>query len=264
LLEKYLALVPSLCPQISSRAILSHAGLSGSNVFVDPVTRRITCVSNWQGAEIKPALFQQALPLLLREAVEAESSTGQFGVEVYTREMESRYPQRLEELTAPKDRDGLLELLNIIPGAWTKKQDQLLFAMLRNLVDHWEGVIQMRSTETNWEGHGLQDSTLQCPAAFDAGEIESNQAYMRRFGLLMETLETHGLPPPDMGGPVLARDFAEIQTINAEAKRAFVESAEDEKEKRLFEKIWPYPIIHVSNHPSEILDARKGSRWKFW
>ena len=49
--------------------------------------------------------------------------------------------------------------------------------------------------------------------------------------------ENWGLPPNGMVDPT---DFDQIRTAVAELRNSFIEGADDEVERELFERLWPY------------------------
>ncbi|KAG4440132.1 hypothetical protein IFR05_004390 [Cadophora sp. M221] len=64
LLDKYLLLVPSLASPLFPNS-LSHPDLRLDNIFVDPHTEEITCITGWQSACLSEPFFQYSLPDML-------------------------------------------------------------------------------------------------------------------------------------------------------------------------------------------------------
>jgi Ser/Thr protein kinase RdoA (MazF antagonist) len=57
LLQTYNALVPCLAPPHETAAILRRQDLNLANVFIDPDSKQIVGIIDWQGATIRPSFI---------------------------------------------------------------------------------------------------------------------------------------------------------------------------------------------------------------
>ena len=64
MLERHLQVVPYLSPG-SFWTSLSHPDLHLNNIFVDPDTKKITCVTDWQSASVSEPFLHQHIPRML-------------------------------------------------------------------------------------------------------------------------------------------------------------------------------------------------------
>jgi hypothetical protein len=264
LLSKYLQLIPHLCPQ-SSRPLLSHANLSALNVFVDPETRKISCITNWQSAQVVPPLFQSSIPPLFHDAPGASARHVGFAAQTYMQLREMRYPAWHQVLMNPPDREAIIKLAEIVPGAWTHRTDKLLGVMLLNLANQWEGIVRMRRSEFEAvNSEKLNQAVPACPIAFSDVDAEHLGEYVARYDHLVETLDDYGLPHPLTDGMVPAEDFETAAKANAKAKTQFLKGA-DGTERDLLDKFWPYPVSDSAlNAEESSVEAEQVSWWKVW
>lgn len=70
LLEKYMNIAPYLVPALTDEAgrsnVLWHPDLHLNNIFVNPETHQITCITDWQSACVAPLFYQSCVPRLCR------------------------------------------------------------------------------------------------------------------------------------------------------------------------------------------------------
>jgi hypothetical protein len=97
LLKRYLQLVPHISPSLF-RTSLSHPELHLDNIFVDPDTKRITCIIDCQSASVSEPFFQYSVPPMLIPV--DPCSSGEQSVAV------------LEESNAREDSNGAVDLLS--------------------------------------------------------------------------------------------------------------------------------------------------------
>lgn len=78
LLKRYLKLAPYLVPASNrDTKTISHHDLHLDNIFVDTLTRRITCIIDWQFASVLPIALQRAFPQMLEPDENNKNSEGQ-------------------------------------------------------------------------------------------------------------------------------------------------------------------------------------------
>jgi hypothetical protein len=87
----------------------------------------------------------------------------------------------------------------------------------------------------------ISPNSTSCPIRFTEHEIELHNEEME----LLEDLGTvsHLLQDQNLisvGGRVLREDYERAQAVNTRVKEMLMEMVEDEEEKALYEKLWPY------------------------
>jgi Ser/Thr protein kinase RdoA (MazF antagonist) len=70
LLERYLKLSPAMVPPLGDvnthSPTLWHPDLHLDNVFVDPASRHITSIIDWQSATVMPLFYQSSVPRMFQ------------------------------------------------------------------------------------------------------------------------------------------------------------------------------------------------------
>ncbi|KAF2463885.1 kinase-like protein [Lindgomyces ingoldianus] len=241
LLERYLQLVPHLLPG-PSRTSLSHPDLHLDNIFVDPGTKQITRIIDWQSASVSEPFFQHKIPRLLlpvgssttsnrlKAALEEPNATDDAD---RTADLLSHY-QRLTRLKNRRRwaamtlrcRSLLAEPSSLLCGAWSRNDVFSFRHALIHLAAQWEDIAP---------------ATVSCPIQFTEKELElhnSELELLEGLGEVLHQLQKDNLIP--LGGMVLRENYEQASYTNNAVKEMFVNMAESESQKLLYSRIWPY------------------------
>lgn len=254
LLHRYLKLAPAMVPPVGSEEThlptLWHPDLHLNNVFVDPGSRQITRIIDWQSTAVMPFFYQCDIPRMIKNPGGVSNNWD-------TPELPDNYDSldqsEKEKIKSARER----EICHKYYLAETKEQNPKHWVGLglenicirtepsRLVVNVWEDrdVFFLRqalySIAEQWEK--LCPESGPCPVAFSEQEIKAHGAEEEVMGNVAEILRIFqdgwGLPPDGM---VDSAAFEEIRDAVAEMKESFLSSADNEEERELFSKIWPY------------------------
>lgn len=254
LLTQYMKVAPYLAPQTTEAAtsrVLWHPDLHLDNVFVDPETHEITSIVDWQSACVAPLFYQSDIPKMFRHTrpvregwvvperpedfdtldknekkmidddLESETIHKYYEAQVYKRC--PRHWTILSQRTIPIVRKPAW----LVSGVWQNKDLFFLRQSLISLVNHWNDI---RAT-----------GELPCPIEFTAEDLElhaKEEENMDGIGHMFALFRDQGVLPVD--GMVDPEDFEIARENSLKFKEIFVGLAENEEERELYEKIWPY------------------------
>ncbi|KAF2124066.1 hypothetical protein P153DRAFT_412352 [Dothidotthia symphoricarpi CBS 119687] len=241
LLERYLQLVPHLSPG-PSRTSLSHPDLHLDNIFVDPDTKQITCIIDWQSVSVSGLFFQHKIPRLLlpirsyttRNCLKTASDGSKATHDADGTSDLLRHYQHLTRLkneqqwvavTSP-NRSLRIKPNSLLCGAWSRNDVFSFRHALINIVAHWEEITPVNAP---------------CPIQFDPKELELHNdelEVVEGLGEVLHQLQDDNLIP--LGGMVLPENYEQALHINNTVKEMFVNMAESESQRVLFSRIWPY------------------------
>ncbi|EEP76095.1 predicted protein [Uncinocarpus reesii 1704] len=233
LLKKFLQLVSLMSPD-PSQTSLSHPDLHLDNIFVDPGTKKITCVIGWQAASISEPFLQQHIPRMLlpiggsnsRSPVTPEDSNGTTDLLNYYQNLSRRKNNRWWAATGVSNHSVLIDTLRCMLGTWNKRD---LFSFRHALI----GII------ARWQH--IQQTSTPCPIDFTPSELQLHSDEMELLEGLSQVL--HGLQNNNLislGGMVLREDFEQTSAINQRVKKMFIDLVESQEQKELCSRIWPY------------------------
>ena len=241
LLERYLQLVPHLSPG-PFRTSLSHPDLHLDNIFVDPDTKKITCIIDWQSASVSEPFLQHSTPRMLlpvgscsasdRLEAASEESNAREGSN-RTADLLSHY-QNLTRLKNEKwwaainlhNRSLLTDPVSFLCGAWSRDD---VFSFRHALI----------RVAARWKE--IAPATAPCPIQFTENELElhsSELELVEGLGEVLHQLQKDSLIP--LGGMVLRENYEQALHINNAVREMFVNMAESESQKILHSRIWPY------------------------
>ncbi|RJE20860.1 Phosphotransferase enzyme family [Aspergillus sclerotialis] len=254
LLKRYLKLAPAMAPPVGSEEThlptLWHPDLHLDNVFVDPGSRQITQIIDWQSAAVMPFFYQCDIPRMVK-------NPGGVSYNWDIPELPDNYDSldQCEKEKINSARES--EICHKYYLAETKDQNPRHWATLglesvcvrtepsRLVVNVWEDrdVFFFRqalySIAEQWEQ--LCPDSGSCPVAFSKQEIKAHAVEEEGMGNVAEILRIFrdgwGLPPDGM---VDAAAFEGIRDAVAEMRDSFLSNADSEAERELFYKIWPY------------------------
>ncbi|KAL3475952.1 kinase-like domain-containing protein [Aspergillus californicus] len=222
LLERYITLVPSL---ISSGTEyhnkLLHPDLHLDNIFIDPQTNNITAVIDWQHMSTSPVCLLPVFPQMLEPLWEMlDNQLPHF----YLSKLKYIDPLRCEILTEPR-RSIRVEPILVVPCCWDGKDLVSLRNSMINVIAQWP---KIRNTD------------IECPINFTK-ELEQHRSEIKLVegnSIILHQLQDEGLI--SLGG-IVPRDQYEIaREWNNYYKGEFIGLAEDEEQKKLHAKLWPY------------------------
>lgn len=246
LLERYLQIVPHLSPS-ASPTLLSHPDLHLDNIFVDPDTKQITCIIDWQSASVSEPFFQHTIPRLLLPSSSSITNNRLKVVSKGSNEMEdadrnadllSHY-QHLTRLKneqrwaamASRNLSLLNKLVSLICGAWSRNDVFSFRHSLIHIAAQWREIVS---------------ATKRCPITFTDKELElhnSELELVEGLGEVLHQLHNDNLIP--LGGMVLRENYKQASHINIAVKEMFVNMAETESQRVLYSRIWPYQDLDL-------------------
>ncbi|KAK2821087.1 hypothetical protein FQN49_007724 [Arthroderma sp. PD_2] len=258
LLDRYLKLTPVMIPPSeiddTHSPTLWHPDLHLDNVFVDPESNKITRIIDWQSAAVMPLYYQRGIPRMFEHPggiphgwtmslPENYDSLDQDEKEKFESDRKSMACQRYYEVETRaqnpshvsafqlKNLDIRIDPSRLVVNAW---EDEAVFFLRRAIyliVEQW--------------GNLCPDSGA-CPVSIDKKELELHAAEDEISSSVAEILtlfrDAWGLPPDGMVHPA---DFERVRAAVAERRDAFFESADNETEKELYKRIWPYQDKHI-------------------
>lgn len=239
LLERYLKLVPYMAPQYTP-STLSHPDLHMDNIFVDPETRQITCIIDWQSTVIAPPYFQRSYPQMLApiEAPSGEDEKEDDPIAVdflkrlprltdnYQTLMEASNPGRWSLMHDP-NRHFLANIVPLIPGSWNRDGAFVLRNHLVAVQEEWENVAPRG---------------LACPFSFTKEEIEvhgKELAVCMDLEKILEELEGGGGIIPK-GGKITPEEYDRALRASGKVKEWFVGRGETEQQSKFYSRLWPF------------------------
>jgi hypothetical protein len=243
-------LAPASNDELAATNTLWHPDLHLDNIFVDPDSHKITGIVDWQSAVVAPLFYQSGVHRAFRHY-----KTVQEGWVMPVK------PENFDALTPDEqkriDHDLESETLHKYYELQTMKRAPL----------HWD-VLQRTSVPTlrrpvwlvtgAWETRDLfflRDSLItilaqwnhifgedtQCPITFSKEELEMHakeEENMDGVGKMLSLLQDQGVLPAD--GMVQPEDYQTAVENCHKYKEVFLNAAENEEEKDLYSKLWPY------------------------
>lgn len=228
LLEKHIALSLHLAswPEMPNR--VSHPDLHLDNIFVDPDTYRITSIIDWQQAHISPVSLQRPYPQML--ALSASSQSTQDGNERNLLDFYSNAIKRSDPVRWKVLADSLLQVMMspilTVPGCWDRKDLFSLRNSLVAIIARWNDI-----------GHGV----APCPIKFGDQELLQHQDEMdmlEGISKILQQLQDDSVIP--LGGMVHPEFYQQVVEMNDFFKSEFVGLAENQQQRELHAKVWPY------------------------
>jgi hypothetical protein len=243
LLRQYLRLAPWFLPESTKTdqaKTLSHPDLHLDNIFVDPDTKRITHIIDWQSAAISDVFLQHRFPQMLKplepgagetvpgnqQTMNDSNPTENFMTQYYERLLKERNPRR----SAILDEDHLpirTKPVSIVSGSWERED---LFSFRHSLI----------SIAANWSSL-VGANGAPCPFDLSAEEYachESEMELLEGLSTIMHQLHNQNLIP--LGGMVRREYFEGVQKANARCKQWFVDMGGSDRQRELHAKVWPY------------------------
>lgn len=254
LLERYLQIAPCMVPpreaEDTHSPTLWHPDLHLDNVYVDPESKKITHIIDWQSAAVMPLYYQCGIPRMFQhpgtvadgwaisELPEDYDSLGQGEkANVDSRRESETCHKFYESQTLLNNRRhwAALQLdhlslrtkpTRLVVGVWDDRDTFFLRQALISIIDQWKNL--------------CPDSGM-CPISFSKEELavhaheEENMKGVA--GILKVFRDKWSLPVDGMVDPA---EFHQTRSAIADFRDVFLESADDAAERELFKKLWPY------------------------
>lgn len=239
LLEWYLQLVPYLAPS-PFRTSLSHPDLHLDNIFVDPETKKITYIIDWQSAAVSEPFFQNDIPQMLTP-VDSGSSYTKLAPTTEDRERNqdssrtanllSHYQTLHHNINEKRwaatnfhTRTLCMEPGSLLTGAWSRNDVFSFHHALIHVVARW---------------HELAPATTPCPIQLEEDELHMDELdILEGLREVLQQLEKGNMIP--LGSMVPRENYEHAMKISNKVKEIFVDIAESESQRVLFSKLWPY------------------------
>ncbi|KAI9050867.1 hypothetical protein LZ554_004985 [Drepanopeziza brunnea f. sp. 'monogermtubi'] len=253
LLHKYLRLAPAMVPPLgmddTHSPTLWHPD---SILFIEPGSKQITRIIDWQSAAAMPLFYQCGIPRMflhpgivwaLSELPKDYSSldqnkrtkidrTRESGVchKYYEAETKSKNPRHWAALRLD-NADVRTEPSRLVVNVWEDRDIFFLRRALLSIVEQWQD---------------LCPKPDMCPVRFSEQELALHVAEEESTSNVGEILrlfqENWGLAPNGMVDPA---QFDQIRAAVIELRTSFIEDADDEAERELFARLWPYQDAEI-------------------
>ena len=254
LLDQYLQLAPAMVPPLGTvdthSPTLWHPDLHLDNVFVDPESKQITRIIDWQSAAVMPFFYQCGVSRMfqhpgvvadgwaLSELPEDYDSLDQSEKakidsdrksetchKYYEAETKDKNPRHWAALQL-EHADVRTEPSRLVVNVWEDRDVFFLRRALLSIVEQWQDLCPESDT---------------CPVSFNKQQLAQHAAEEESMSNVGEILrlfrDNWGLPPNGMVDPT---SYDQIRTAVAELRDSFIEGADDEAERELFARLWPY------------------------
>ncbi|KAE8423663.1 kinase-like domain-containing protein [Aspergillus pseudocaelatus] len=231
LLERYVTLAPYLVssPMSTEQANrISHPDLHLDNIFVDPTTNKITYIIDWQHVSASPTIMQRLYPQMLELSAAEQSDSYKDEktlLDHYLDAVKEADPLRWKTLCEPF-LNIKTEPISLVPGCWDREDLFSLRNALIMVIARWGDIFPQGNP---------------CPIDFTDEELLQHQNEMELIeGVsgIMHQLQDEGLIP--LGGMVRRQYFEHAKEVNDILRQKFVDLAENDKQRELHGKIWPY------------------------
>lgn len=257
LLQRYLQLAPAMVPpppeaeeEDTHSPTLWHPDLHLDNVFVDPESKQITRIIDWQSASVMPLFYQCGIPRMFKhpgtlldgwavsERPENYSTLDESEKEkidssrksetchkYYEAETKGENPRHWAALHL-ENAEVRTEPSRLVVNVWEDRDVFFLRRALLAIVEQWPD---------------LYPSSGPCPVRFTDQELSAHEAEEENMSHTSEILnlfrDSWGLPP---NGMVDEADFEGVREAVLEMRDSFVDSAENGAEREQFARLWPY------------------------
>lgn len=231
LLSRYLELLPYLLPVLTEegkRNTISHPDLHLDNIFIDSETNEITSIIDWQSATVSPAYLQSPCPQMIELSPNAQTAEQEKDEEellnYYSEAMEVKDPLRSKTFNVPYYKVKTDPIFRL-PMSWERRDVYSFRSALVAVVAHWDSICK----------------NTPCPVTFTSEELVPFWFEMENiegFSMIVRQLDEGGYIP--LGGMVRPQYYEHAREANEYCKQEFVDLAENESQKEMHAKAWPY------------------------
>ncbi|KAH8816100.1 hypothetical protein F5884DRAFT_747609 [Xylogone sp. PMI_703] len=248
LLQRYLKLTPAMVPPVGKEdthsPTLWHPDLHLDN------SEEITRIIDWQSAAIMPFYYQCGIPRMFRHP---GKSIGHWIVPELPADYESLDPAGKAKANAQRDSEVCQSYYEVQtadnnPRHWAAIQlwdAEIRTEPSRLAINVWEDkdIFFLRrallSIVEQWSQ--LCPDSGPCPVSFSEQELKLHYAEeesMSDMGEILKLFKNNwGLPPDGMVDPA---HFNRIKALLPDLREAFIAGGDDEEQKKLFDKLWPF------------------------
>jgi hypothetical protein len=231
ILQRFIKLAPHLIQEPSDmkpRNRLCHPDLHLDNIFIDPQTKRITSIIDWQHTAASPVSLHPPYPQMLEPSGTEEKEIAMLEdhlLQFYLDELQRIDPLRCKVLTEPF-RSIRLNPVLLVPCCWDREE---LFSLRKSMI----------SAVAHW--CDIRISDIECPIEFSDEEmeqLESEMELLEGLSMVLRQLQTEGLIP--LGGMIPSEQYENARRFSNYFKDEFLKLAENEEQKKVYAKLWPY------------------------
>jgi hypothetical protein len=261
LIDRYLQLAPAMVPSQSTEDIdihsptLWHSDLHPNNIFVDPESKKISHIIDWQSTSSLPLFYNHHVSTVIKhrgpaltvlddlnswpeapqnyhsmppdEKTYIDNAIGsEFLHKYYLSSTRVKIPRRWAVLQRVDELNSRTEPAGWVQSAWSDNDTFFFRRALMRIANRWDD---------------LCPAAGPCPWVFSEDEIASYEHEKETRGYVSTILtyfRDNWAVPAD--GRIEVERFDEVRVEMKRMKDHFVGSADDEEEKELAEKIWPY------------------------
>lgn len=257
LLAKYEQVASLLAPSKNNKSAaantLWHPDLHLDNIFVDPVSHRITGIVDWQSAAVAPLFYQSGIHRAFRHYKGVQKGwvmpKKPDNFDALDPNEQKQFDQDVESETIHKYYE--LQTMKRAPLHWDVLQQSSVH-MLRKPVWLVTGVWENRdlfflrdsliAIVAGWKEIFNEDTP--CPIAFSTEVLElhaKEEENIDGVGQMLSLFRAEGVLPAD--GMVRPEDYQTAIENCRKYKEVFLDTAENEEERDLYSKLWPYQDV---------------------
>lgn len=257
LLKRYLNIANAMIPVPGSEtskditsSTLWHPDLHLDNIFVNPQSRRITSIIDWQWSAVLPLYYQARIPRafedpgLISDGAQVSDLPQDYAIlpcDERTRcdfMRRSKACQQFYELETSRKNPRHWNALQMNHLELRRRPTRLALGLWDNdnLFFFRKALMELKEQWTE-----LCPDSGQCPITFSEEELvlhayeEENQQGIGGILKLFKdrwSLSTDGMVDP--------AEFAQTKAAIDDYRNVFLESADNEADRELFSKLWPY------------------------
>ena len=257
LLKRYLkianAMVPAHDPETAkdvTSSTLWHPDLHLDNILVDPKSKKVTCIIDWQWTAVLPLYYQAGISRAFENPgpMLDGAQLSQLPHDYATLPQTER--TRVDAMRQSEACQKFYEIKTSVknPRHWTALQLENLDLRRRptrlalglwdteNLFFFRKALMQIKEQWTE-----LCPDSGPCPITFSEEELASHayeEENQQGIGGILKLFKDRWSLSTD--GMVDPAEFTQTKAAIEEYRNIFLESAEDEAERELFSKLWPY------------------------
>ncbi|KAG4438278.1 hypothetical protein IFR05_006260 [Cadophora sp. M221] len=227
MIDRYLQLTPAMVPAQFTKGVdihsptLWHPDLHPNNIFVDPETKYLSQVIDWQSALSLPLFYDYHMLTAIKH----------HGPALTVLDNPNSWPEPPENYhsLSPDEKTYIDNAIGSwIQSAWSNKKTFFLRRSLVCIANRWKE---------------LCPDADPCPWVFTEDELASYEHEKETRGYVSTFLayfqDNWGV---SMDGSIEVGRFTEVRAEMKLMRAHFVGSADDEEEKELAEKIWPHEV----------------------
>jgi hypothetical protein len=212
---------------------LSHPNLSLDDIWIDPKTEKIVCLTGWQSTAITPPLLQRPYPKFLDSEFQTQSGdrSQPLPKERYRELVRESDPLRHKRIFSnPQEYELLIGPMSNVFGAWDN----------RGIFSLRESLLAVRQSQELDIAKSIPESEQ-----FSAEELRNHakEKYARQeldvlFNMIQNVQETVNIP---LDGRILTEDFERAQELSEIYRRQYIDLAAGNKSRiALHAKTWPF------------------------